>query len=164
MTMCSGAGNGSVDVFDLNGKFVKRLISGGPLNSPWGLAIAPAGFGSVGGDLLVGNFGDGTINAFDLNGNFLGSLATPADTLLVNDGLWGLTFGNGGNGGSTNALYLTAGLNDEADGLFAEIDALPAGSSVPEPATLGFRCDRRGTDGLEAPAFWRVVFSQEDST
>jgi uncharacterized protein (TIGR03118 family) len=125
-----GAGNGFVDVYDLNGNFVKRLVSGGPLDSPWGLALAPAGFGGAAGDLLVGNFGDGSIDAFNLNGTFIGTLGTTPATPLINDGLWGLTFGNGGNGGSMNTLYLTAGLNSEADGLFAQINA------VPEPGTL----------------------------
>jgi uncharacterized protein (TIGR03118 family) len=126
-----GLGNGFIDVYDLNGNFVKRLISNGLLDSPWGLAIAPASFGAVGGDLLVGNFGDGSINAFNLNGTFIGTLATANDAPLINDGLWGLAFGNGGNGGSANTLYLTAGLNDESDGLFAQINA------VPEPVTFG---------------------------
>jgi hypothetical protein len=84
----------------------------------------------VGGDLLVGNFGDGTINAFGLDGTFVGTLAGSNGLPLVNDGLWGLQFGNGGNGGTVNSLYLTAGLNGEADGLFARIDA------VPEPGTF----------------------------
>ena len=119
-----GMGNGFVDIFDLNGNFIKRLISAGPLDSPWGLAIAPAAFGAAGGDLLVGNFRDGSINAFDLNGNLIGSLG------IVNGGLWGLTFGNGGNGGNPNTLYLTAGLNGQADGLFAAVNA------VPEPTTF----------------------------
>jgi uncharacterized protein (TIGR03118 family) len=127
-----GAGNGFIDVYDLNGNFVNRLISGGPLDSPWGLAIAPASFGAAGGDLLVGNFGNGSINAFKLDGTFVGTLAAVNGTPLVNDGLWGLTFGNGGNGGTTNALYLTAGLNGESDGLFAQINA-----PVPEPAAFG---------------------------
>ncbi len=126
----AGAGNGYVSVFDLNGNFIKRLVSNGALNSPWGLAIAPASFGAAAGDLLVGNFGDGTINAFNLNGTLIGTLGSIGGTALVNDGLWGLTFGNGGNGGSPNALYLTAGLNGEQDGLFAQINA------VPEPGTL----------------------------
>jgi uncharacterized protein (TIGR03118 family) len=133
-----GQGNGFVDVYDLDGNFVKRLISGGPLDSPLGLAIAPASFGAAGGDLLVGNFGDGSINAFNLNGTFVGNLATVNGTSLLNDGLWGLTFGNGGNGGSTSVLYLTAGLNSESDGLFAQIDAFPQTAAAPEPATFGF--------------------------
>jgi uncharacterized protein (TIGR03118 family) len=67
-----GAGNGFVDAFDLNGNFTARLVSGGALDSPWGLVIAPAGFGDVGGDLLVGNFGDGKINAYTMAGVFCG--------------------------------------------------------------------------------------------
>lgn len=59
----AGAGHGFVDTFDLSGGSMQRLISNGALNSPWGLAIAPASFGSLAGDLLVGNFGDGMINA-----------------------------------------------------------------------------------------------------
>jgi uncharacterized protein (TIGR03118 family) len=105
-----------------------RLISQGVLNSPWGLAIAPSSFGAAGGDLLVGNFGDGTINAFTLSGAPVGTLADPSS--LVNAGLWGLTFGNGGMGGNLGSLYLTAGGPDEASGLFARIDV------VPEPRTL----------------------------
>jgi uncharacterized protein (TIGR03118 family) len=134
----AGAGNGFVDIFDLNGNFVKRLISQGVLNSPWGLAMAPASFGAAGGDLLVGNFGDGTINAFNPStGALVGTLASLGNP-LVNDGLWGLTFGNGGNGGLTTSLYVTAGLNDEADGLFARIDAVPEPStSVMMLGTLG---------------------------
>ena len=127
----AGPGNGYVSVFDLNGNFQKRLISNGPLNSPWGLAIAPATFGTLGGDLLVGNFGDGTINAFDPTGAFLGTLSDATGNPLVNDGLWGLKFGNGGNGGRTWSLYITAGLNGEENGLFAQVDA------VPEPGTWG---------------------------
>jgi len=142
-----GAGHGIVSVFDLTGNFLTELVSGGPLNSPWGLAIAPAGFGSLGGDLLVGNFGDGLINVFDPTGVFLGTLGDTVGNPLTNDGLWGLKFGNGGNGGNPNTLYLTAGLNDEADGLFAQIDA------VPEPSTYlllagglaALTCSRRMT-------------------
>jgi uncharacterized protein (TIGR03118 family) len=130
-----GPGNGFVDVFDANGVLQKRLISAGALNSPWGLALAPAGFGSLGGDLLVGNFGDGLINVFDdATGALIGTLADLGGTPLLNDGLWSLTFGNGGNGGDPDSLYVTAGLNDEADGLLARIDAT-ARVAVPEPAT-----------------------------
>jgi len=64
----AGYGHGYVDEFDVNGAFVKRLVSGGALDSPWGLAIAPSGFGDFSGALLVGNFGDGRINAYDLAG------------------------------------------------------------------------------------------------
>ena len=71
----AGAGHGFVDEFDLEGHHMQRVASGGVLNSPWGLAIAPAGFGDFAGDLLVGNFGDGTINVFNpKNDHFLGKL------------------------------------------------------------------------------------------
>jgi uncharacterized protein (TIGR03118 family) len=125
-----GAGRGFVSVFDLSGNFQQRLVSGGNLNSPWGIAIAPANWGLFGGDILVGNFGDGKINAYDLNGNFQGTVANVSGNAIVNNGLWALKFGNGGNGGSPNSLYVTAGLNGEADGLFAQVDP------VPEPATF----------------------------
>jgi uncharacterized protein (TIGR03118 family) len=125
-----GPGNGFVDIFTLDGVFVSRLISGGPLNSPWGMALAPASFGALGGDLLVGNFGDGTINAFSATGAFLGTLADASGNPLVNDGLWALSFGNNGPGFSPSKLYFTAGLDDETEGLFGSI-------SAPEPSTLG---------------------------
>jgi len=126
----AGAGFGYVDIFDLNGNLIQRLASAGSLNAPWGLAMAPAAWGALGGDLLVGNFGDGLINAFDASGNMVGTVADLSGTPIFNDGLWALTFGNGGSGGNKNSLYLTAGLNDETDGLFARIDP------VPEPGTL----------------------------
>ena len=128
-----GAGNGFVSVFKLDGTFVGRLISQGPLNSPWGMAVAPSGFGELGGDLLVGNFGDGAINVFTPGGVFVGALSDVNGDPLPNDGLWGLSFGNGAQGFDTKSLYLTAGINQEADGLFARIDFNPA----PEPATVG---------------------------
>jgi len=126
----AGPGNGFVSVFNLNGTFVKRMVTQGALNSPWGLALAPAGFGSLSGDLLVGNFGDGAINAFDTNGNLIGTLANLQGNPLVNDGLWAIKFGNNGAGSNPLSLYLTAGINDETDGLLARIDA------VPEPGTF----------------------------
>src|SRR5258706_12050393 len=95
----AGAGLGYVSKFDMNGNFLSRLISNGPLNAPWGLVIAPASFGSFGGALLVGNFGDGTINAFNATtGAFLGTLNGPLCSPIAIDGLWGITFGNGVGG------------------------------------------------------------------
>jgi len=135
-----GAGNGFVDVFDTNGNFLKRIGTGSPgnsnnpLNSPWGLAIAPASFGAFGNDLLVGNFGNGRINVFDPNsadpnGTFLGQLTRDqAGDPVVIEGLWALIFGNGGQGGDPNLLYFTAGVNDEMGGLFGSLAA-----PVPEP-------------------------------
>jgi len=118
----SGPGHGFVDVFDTNGNFIKRLASRGTLNSPWGLALAPADFGPFSNDLLVGNFGDGRINAFDPNtGAFLGQLTDRRGNPIQIDDLWGLKFGNGGNAGQTNTLFFTAGIGDEQHGLFGLI-------------------------------------------
>lgn len=131
----SGVGHGFVKVFDPVTTTYTGLVSQGVLNSPWGLALAPAGFGGFGGDLLVGNFGDGRINAYDPStGALAGSLADKNNNPLVVDGLWGLTFGNGGNGGGLSSLYVAAGPNREADGLFARIDSV-AVPAVPGPAT-----------------------------
>jgi uncharacterized protein (TIGR03118 family) len=119
----SGPGNGFVDVFDTNGNLVRRFAVRGPLNSPWGLAMSPAGFGPFSDDLLVGNFGDGHINAFDVaTGTFLGQLQDQSGHALTIPGLWGLAFGNGGLAGDTNKLFFAAGINDEADGLFGSIE------------------------------------------
>jgi uncharacterized protein (TIGR03118 family) len=126
----AGAGNGFVSVFDLNGNFLGRVASNGTLNSPWGLDIAPAGFGSFANDLLVGNFGDGTIDAFDPVSNlFLGQLGNAAGVPFMLDGLWALINGNGGNGGLSNRVYFTAGINGESDGLFGSLQ-------VPEPGSF----------------------------
>ena len=131
----SGPGHGIVDVFDLQGNFLQRLISNGPLNSPWGMAIAPTGFGSFGNDLLVGNFGDGTINAFDPStGNFLGQLDGANGMPLVNLGLWDLTFGNGGNGGSKSDLFFTAGI--PGDGMVEDHGLFGSIVPTPEPGTF----------------------------
>jgi len=131
----SGPGHGIVDVFDLQGNFLQRLISNGPLNSPWGMAIAPTGFGSFGNDLLVGNFGDGTINAFDPStGNFLGQLDGANGMPLVNLGLWDLTFGNGGSGGSKSDLFFTAGI--PGDGMVEDHGLFGSIVPTPEPGTF----------------------------
>jgi uncharacterized protein (TIGR03118 family) len=122
----AGPGNGFVDVYDTSGKLLTRLISHGDLNSPWGLAIAPASFGAFGGDLLVGNFGDGAIHAYDpATGAEKGQLTnTDGNPILIN-GLWALRFGNG-TFASPNTLVFTAGIGDESHGLLGEID--PAAS------------------------------------
>ncbi|HET6879917.1 MAG TPA: TIGR03118 family protein, partial [Pirellulales bacterium] len=124
----AGFGHGFVDVYDTSGNFIKRLITGhpgtptDPMDSPWGLALAPANFGDFSGDLLVGNFGNGKINAFDPNtGALLGTLSDAAGNPLVIDGLWALQFGNASSAGNTNTLFFTAGTNGEQDGLLGEI-------------------------------------------
>ena len=132
----AGAGNGIVDVYDANGTLLRRLSSGGALNSPWGVALAPSTFGPFGNALLVGNFGDGTINAYDFfTGAMLGTLTDGSGNPLVNDGLWALAFGNNSATSNPNALYITAGLNDEANGLFAQITATPEPGSLVLMAT-----------------------------
>jgi uncharacterized protein (TIGR03118 family) len=122
-----GPGNGYVNIFDLNGNLLRRLISQGALNSPWGLALAPAQFGTFSNALLVANFGDGRINAFDpSSGTLLGTLKDGKGNPLVIDGLWGLIFGNGGNGGDTNRLYFTAGPGGKQHGLFGSLASASA--------------------------------------
>ncbi|MDR3416321.1 MAG: TIGR03118 family protein [Nevskia sp.] len=123
-----GAGLGLVDVYDYEGNLQQHLVPvGGALNAPWGLALAPAGFGSVGGDLLVGNFGDGRINVYNpSSGSFVGMLAGTNGNPVAIPGLWGISFANGGN-----TLFFAAGINDEADGLYGRIDvsAVASGGS-----------------------------------
>ncbi|WP_338864964.1 TIGR03118 family protein [Myxococcus stipitatus] len=122
-----GAGLGFISVFDANGRFIRRLITRGNLNAPWGMALAPASFGRFSGRLLVGNFGDGTINAYDLaTGRLDGQLQDPHGTVIVLKGLWGLSFGNGLKDQPTNALYFTSGPDDEKHGLFGRIETTPA--------------------------------------
>jgi uncharacterized protein (TIGR03118 family) len=128
---------GVVDVYDTAGNFLQRLFanaanSGGPLESPWGLAIAPTGWGKFGGDLLVGNNdGNHRISAFDpTTGTFMGQLQLADGSFFSEGGLWGLKFGNGGAGGDPNTLYFAAGINGEQDGLFGSI------STVPEPGSF----------------------------
>jgi uncharacterized protein (TIGR03118 family) len=128
-----GAGFGYVNEFDTNGNLLRRLVSNGPLNAPWGIALAPTAFGGFGGNLLIGNFGDGLINAFDLtSGVHLGALEDSAGNPLENEGLWALAFGNGGMAGLPNQLYFTAGIEDEEHGLFGRITP----TAVPEPSSL----------------------------
>jgi len=117
----AGAGHGFVDEVDITGKLIHRIQSRGPLNSPWGMAIAPGTFGGFGGALLVGNFGDGRIHAFSIAKHKLLGTITAAGKPLAIDGLWGLIVGNGGNGGLADSIYFTAGPNKESHGLFGEL-------------------------------------------
>jgi len=120
----AGAGLGHVVEYNEDGTLVKDFQTAGALNVPWGMAIAPATFGVFANALLVANFGDGTISAFDLRtGDFLGYLRDPGTHIISIDGIWGLTFGNGVSLGDANALYFTAGPNNEQDGLFGRLNA-----------------------------------------
>jgi uncharacterized protein (TIGR03118 family) len=124
----SGAGNGFVDRFDANGKLEARLISGGVLNSPWGLAFAPKHFEGISRTLLIGNFGDGHINAFRVGeddtcrrAEFVAALTDLSGVPLAIDGLWSIRFGNDVGGFSSHTLYFTAGPNGESAGIFGKL-------------------------------------------
>ena len=125
----AGAGLGYVDVYDTSGNLLQQLIAGGNLNAPWGLAIAPAGFGDFANDLLVGNFGDGAINAYNpTTGAWLATLNDVYGTPIVVPGLWALQAGNGGSGGDINAVYFTAGIPGSdglPHGLLGRLQAAP---------------------------------------
>jgi len=134
----AGPHRGFVDVFNLDGTpglagGGMRLITRGPLDSPWGLAIAPPGFAGIDSGnapvLLVGNFGDGLVNAFDATtGSELGALQDPDGEPIQIDGLWALKVGNGGNGGAANTVYFTAGPFDESHGIFGSLSTAAPGS------------------------------------
>jgi uncharacterized protein (TIGR03118 family) len=119
-----GADNGFVRVFDANGNLIPGApaISGGNLNAPWGVALAPANFGDFSNDLLIGNFGNGIINAYNpTTGAFVGTI-TGSNGQLVNNNLWGLGVRTAG-AFDTTAVYFAAGINMQTDGLFGEIVA-----------------------------------------
>jgi uncharacterized protein (TIGR03118 family) len=119
----AGAGLGFVDVYSRRGFLLHRVASRGGLNAPWGLVRAPGGFGRFGHALLVGNFGDGKINAYNIRtGHWLGQLRRPNGHPVQIDGLWGLRFGNGVTGDPRTLLF-SAGIDDEAHGLFGAIRA-----------------------------------------
>lgn len=122
-----GSGLGFVDVFDANGILIRRVASRGPLNAPWGMALAPVDFGRFSNRLLIGNFGDGMINAYDAaTGEFLDQLRDDSGEPIRIDGLWGMAFGNGIQGQPTNVLFFAAGPNDEEGGLYGRIEAASA--------------------------------------
>jgi uncharacterized protein (TIGR03118 family) len=115
-----GAGMGLVDLFQTDGQFMRRGMTGGTLNAPWGVVQASANFGQFSNDVLVGNFGDGTISAFDTTGNFLGQLKNSGGQVIATPGLWDMVFGAGGTG-DPNTLYFTAGGSSQTNGLFATL-------------------------------------------
>ncbi|MEM6715997.1 MAG: TIGR03118 family protein, partial [Cyanobacteria bacterium P01_C01_bin.147] len=130
-------GLGGIAEFDLDGNLIATWDGGELLDAPWGFVMAPDNFGDYSNLLLVSNFGDGTIVAFDPETRTaVDYLRDASGDPIVIDGLWGLTFGNGGSLGETNDLYFAAGndLGDNAgDGVFgkvefaADADPLPAG-------------------------------------
>ena len=128
----AGPGNGFLDLFDADGNLLTRLVSQGPLNSPWGMAMAPDGFGELSRTLLVGDFGDGHINVFRLHhekvhdqdpvrAEFLGIVGDGHGEAIMIDGLWALVFGPGAGGFGDHTLYFTAGPMKESQGLFGSL-------------------------------------------
>lgn len=120
-----GPGLGYVDIYNTDGSFVKRFVSNGQLNAPWGIAWAPAGFFGTDENaqpaILVGNFGDGHINAYSPNGNFLGQLRAHGNPIVI-EGLWAISFPPAtATSINPNRLYFAAGPDDEEDGLFGYI-------------------------------------------
>lgn len=137
-----GLPGGFVDEFDSSGTFLKRIATGGDLYAPWGITLAPAKFGSLSGDLLIGQFGDGEILAYDPNNNdaFVGTLNGKGGKPIVNPFLWALEFRTGGKNVNVDALYFTAGYNNQKDGLFGEI-------ATPEPGTMTLLLAAMGSFG-----------------
>jgi uncharacterized protein (TIGR03118 family) len=130
---------GVVNIFDTQGNFVKRFATGGTLANPWGIAQAPHQFGKFSNAILIGNFnhsltapnGQGWISGFDPEtGEFRGLMEDRGETIEI-DGLWSLTFGNGGSGGIPNVLYFSAGIGSapgvalETHGLFGSLTWSP---------------------------------------
>ena len=126
-------GGGFVDVFTPGGVLVKRLVRGGLLDQPWGVAQAPGDFGPLAGDLLIGNHGNGRINAYNpVTGRFAGTLTLTSGRAFTAPGLWGLIFGDGPaapggppSAGNFDTLFFTAGATPGRDGLIGEI-GIPA--------------------------------------
>ncbi len=150
---------GIVDAYDMDGHFLRRVVSSG-VNAPWGITQAPDGFGNFGGALLVGNFGlgDGKINAYDPNtGQFLGYVTDADGNPLAFEGLWYLTFGNGGSGGDPNTLYFTAGLNRNGPGSFGAMDGLLGAIQFAPGDSAGRRGGTLGLVPLETAAAGTVA-------
>ena len=158
-TNVGGAGNGYVAMFNLNGSLIANLVSQGPLNSPWGMALAPPNFGAFGGALLVGNFTDGRINAFSAaTGAMLGTLDDTNGNPIAIPGLWSLDFGGGADSEDPGTLYITAGIgggpnNDpvESHGLLASIQA------APYFVTSGIQNGASSIAGPIAPNTWTQI-------
>ena len=140
----NGAGLGLVDIYDTNGQFIKQLIPTGVLlNAPWGIALAPANFGTLSNALLVGNFGDGKINGYDVtSGTYLGTIADSAGSAFAVPGLWAIAFGNDAVNQPHDTLFYAAGTNNEVNGEYGRIDlgasppvlGTPPGVTVTAPA------------------------------
>ncbi len=169
-------GDGYVATFNLNGSLIANLVSEGPLNSPWGMAIAPANFGPFSEALLVGNFSDGKINAFNAaTGALIGPLDDTTGSPIAIPGLWSLNFGGGAQSEDPGTLYITAGIgggpnNDpvQSHGLFASIQAAPSfavsgiqngGSFIAEPIAPNTWVSIKGNELSATTGNWQVTGS-----
>ncbi|MCX7056340.1 MAG: TIGR03118 family protein, partial [Proteobacteria bacterium] len=134
----NGPGLGLVDVYDANGQFISHLIATGKeLNAPWGMALAPADFGTLSSALLVGNFGDGKVNGYDpTSGALIGTLMTGTSTPFAVPGLWGIAFGNDADNQPHNTLFYAAGPNNEANGQYGRVDIGTPVLNAPPVATV----------------------------
>ena len=143
----TGAGLGLVDVYDTNGQFIKQLVpAGGALNAPWGVALAPADFGTLSNAVLVGNFGDGKINGYDAaTGTFLGTVTGSTGTAFAVPGLWGIVFGNDAVNQPHATLFFAAGTNNEANGLYGRIDLGAAPPVLGAPPVVTVTAPAAGT-------------------
>jgi uncharacterized protein (TIGR03118 family) len=169
-----GAGLGLVNVFDANGTLVSHLVvEGGNLNAPWGMALAPADFGTLSNALLVGNFGDGQIHGYDAStGRYLGAVTDGAGTPFTVPGLWGIAFGNDAVNQPHATLFFAAGINDEANGRYGRIDLGSAAPALGTPPTVTLTVpdgDLSGTvtvtaDVQDAIAISKVDFFANGST
>jgi len=118
----AGTGFGYVDVYSPSGKLLQRLQHGDWMDAPWGLVLAPGDFGAFSHQLLVGMFGSGQIAAFNpVTGKFVGMVKDSTDAVLMIDGLWALSFGNGANAGPATTLYFTSGPAGETHGLMGTL-------------------------------------------
>jgi uncharacterized protein (TIGR03118 family) len=133
----NGAGLGLVNVFDTSGTLRTHFVPmGGNLNAPWGIALAPATFGSLSNTVLIGNFGDGLINAYDpATGAFVDSIRDSAGQPIATPGLWGIAFGNGAHDQPVTTLYFAAGIANEAGGLYGRIVLAAGGGFSATPGT-----------------------------
>jgi uncharacterized protein (TIGR03118 family) len=160
----NGAGLGLVDIFDTNGVFISRLAAnGGPLNAPWGVALAPADFGTLSNAVLIGNFGDGRINAFAAGtGSFVGAVADSHGTPFAQVGLWGIAFGNDTGNQPHNTLFFSAGVNDQSNGEFGRIDAgaAPILNAAPIVTLTAPTGTVSGTVGISASVQGEVAISK----
>ena len=144
-----GQGIGRVVAYDRDGNVLQDFTEHDLLNNPWGMVIAPEGFGEFGGDLLVANFGDGTIVAYDVDSGALKDYLRDANgDAIVIDGIWGLTFGNGWSLGDADSLYFTAGPDEERDGILGRLNVVAA--PVPEPASYAMLLAGLGLVGAAA--------------